>query len=317
MSDQTPGDRESTERSILEDLALENLKERRRIRRWGIFFKLFVVVYLVVVTAMISMNNLPSPAAGEHTALVELEGTIARNSDVDADVVAQGLRNAFKAQESKAVILRINSPGGSPVQAGLINTEMHRLREKYPDKPLYVVIGDMCASGGYYAAVAAERIYADQASIVGSIGVLMNSFGLVEAMNKLGVERRLYTAGEHKAFLDPFSPVKPSERRHVDELLDQVHQQFIDTVRADRGGRLSPDPKIFSGLFWTGQEALRLGLVDEFGSAGSVAREVVGAERIVDYTPKEDFLGRLTKQLGVAIANTLKTSLIWDRVQLQ
>lgn len=316
MNDQPSSDQESTDRSILEDLARENLKERRRARRWGIFFKTFFALYLVFVTAAIFTDVVPKPA-GEHTALVDLEGTIARNSDVDADAVARGLRSAFEARDSKAVILRINSPGGSPVQAGLINTEMHRLREKYPDKPLYVVITDMCASGGYYAAVAADRIFADQASIVGSIGVLMNSFGLVDAIEKLGVERRLYTAGEHKAFLDPFTPVKPAERRHVDELLDQVHQQFIDTVRADRGDRLSPDPEIFSGLFWTGQEALRLGLVDEFGSAGSVARDVVGAENIVDYTPKEDLLGRVTKQLGVSIANTLKSNLIWDRVRLQ
>lgn len=315
MNEQTPSDQESTERSILEDLARENLKERRRIRRWGIFFKLFVVVYLIVVTVMISVDRIPA-AAGEHTALVELEGTIARSSDVDADMIARGLRDAFEAEDSKAVILRINSPGGSPVQAGLINTEMHRLRDEYPDKPLYVVIGDMCASGGYYAAVAADKIYADQASIVGSIGVLLNSFGLVEAMKELGVERRLYTAGEHKAFLDPFSPVKPSEREHIDKLLAQIHQQFISTVRADRGEKLSPDPKIFSGLFWTGQEALRLGLVDELGSAGAVARDVVGAEKIVDYTPKQDFLGRITKQLGVSIANTLMSSAIWDRMRL-
>lgn len=316
MNDQPSSDQESTDRSILEDLARENLKERRRARRWGIFFKTLFALYLVFVTVAISMDVVPRPA-GEHTALVDLEGTIARNSDVDADVIARGLRNAFEAEDSKAVILRINSPGGSPVQAGLINTEMHRLRDKYPDKPLYVVITDMCASGGYYAAVAADRIYADQASIVGSIGVLMNGFGLVDAIEKLGVERRLFTAGEHKAFLDPFSPVKPAERRHVDELLDQVHQQFIDTVRADRGDRLSPDPEIFSGLFWTGQDALRLGLVDEFGSAGSVARDVVGAEKIVDYTPKEDLLGRVTKQLGVSIANTLKSSLIWDRIRIE
>lgn len=316
MNDQPSSDQESTDRSILEDLARENLKERRRARRWGIFFKTFFALYLVFVTVAISMDVVPRPA-GEHTALVDLEGTIARNSDVDADVIARGLRNAFEAKDSKAVILRINSPGGSPVQAGLINTEMHRLREKYPDKPLYVVITDMCASGGYYAAVAADRIYADQASIVGSIGVLMNSFGLVDAIEKLGVERRLFTAGEHKAFLDPFTPVKPAERRHVDELLDQVHQQFIDTVRAGRGDRLSPDPEIFSGLFWTGQEALRLGLVDDFGSAGSVARDVVGAENIVDYTPQEDLLGRVTKQLGVSIANTLKSSLVWDRIRIQ
>jgi protease IV len=315
MNDQTSSDRESTERSVLEDLVQETLKERRRSRRWGIFFKLFFAAYLIVVTLMLAVDNIAKPA-GEHTALVELEGTIARNSDVDADIIATGLRNAFKAEDSKAVILRINSPGGSPVQAGLINTEMHRLREEYPDKPLYVVITDICASGGYYAAVAADRIYADPASIVGSIGVLMNGFGLVEAIEKLGVERRLYTAGENKAILDPFLPVRPSDRQHVDELLEQVHEQFINTVRNDRGERLSPDPEIFSGLYWTGQEALRLGLVDEFGSAGSVARDVVGAEKIVDYTPQDDFLSRVTKQIGVSIANTLKASLLRDRFEI-
>lgn len=301
----------STERSILEELARDNLKERRRARRWGIFFKSVFAAYLIGVTIMVSMDSISTPT-GTHTALVDLEGTIARNSDVDADEVARGLRNAFQAEDSRAVILRINSPGGSPVQAGMINTEMHRLREKYPNKPLYVVIGDVGASGGYYAAVAADKIYADRASIVGSIGVLMNSFGLVDAMDKLGVERRLITSGEHKDFMDPFSPVDPSDRRHAQELLDQVHQQFIDTVKADRGEKLSPDPEIFSGLFWTGQEALELGLVDEFGTAGSVARDVVGAEDIIDYTPQEDLISRMTKQLGVSIAETLKSAVMWE-----
>lgn len=301
----------STERSILEELARDNLKERRRARRWGIFFKSVFAAYLIGVTILVSMDGISTPT-GKHTALVDLEGTIARDSDVNADEIARGLRNAFEAESSQAVILRINSPGGSPVQAGLINTEMHRLRDKYPDKPLYVVIGDVCASGGYYAAVAADRIYADRASIVGSIGVLMNSFGLVEAMEKIGVERRLITSGEHKDFMDPFSPVDPADRRHAEQLLEQVHQQFIDTVKADRGEKLSPDPDIFSGLFWTGQEALELGLVDEFGSAGSVARDVVGAENIIDYTPRDDFLGRVTKQLGVSIAETLKSAVMWE-----
>lgn len=304
MSEPSSPEQPSPDRQILEDLARDNLKERRRGRRWGIFFKLFFAAYLIVVTSFLVLDSVPS-TVGEHTALVDLEGTIAREADVDADRIVQGLRDAFEAQGSQAVILRINSPGGSPVQSRLINVEMHRLRDQYPDKPLYVVITDMGASGGYYVAVAGERIYADPASIVGSIGVLMNGFGLQDAMQKLGVERRLYTAGEHKAFLDPFSPVKPDERRHIDQLLDQVHQQFIDTVRADRGERLSPDPEIFSGLFWTGQEALRLGLVDEFGSAGSVAREVVGAPKIVNYTPRDDLLGRITRELGVAIAETL------------
>lgn len=299
----------TTERSILEDLARENLRERKRTRRWGIFFKTIFILYLIVVTVMLSMDGISRPA-GAHTALVDLEGTIARQSDVDADRIVEGLRKAFKAEEAKAVILRINSPGGSAVQASQINREMHRLREKYPDKPLYAVIGDIGASGGYYAAVGAERIYADPASVVGSIGVLLNSFGLEEAMEKLGVERRLLTAGEHKGFLDPFSPMSDFDRRHAREMLDQVHQQFIETVKADRGGKLSSDPKIFSGLFWSGQEALRLGLVDEFGTAGQVARDVVGAENIIDYTPKEDLFGRFTRELGVGIARVLKTDLV-------
>jgi protease-4 len=312
MSDESrTNDQATTERSILEDLARETLRERRRARRWGILFKSLFGLYLIALTIMVVMDGISRPA-GEHTALVDLEGTIARDSDVDADQIAQGLREAFEAEDSKAVILRINSPGGSPVQAGLINTEIHRLREMYPDKPLYAVITDMCASGGYYAAVAADKIYADKASIVGSIGVLLNSFGVVKAMEKLGVERRLITAGEHKALLDPFSPLKSFDRQHVEQLLDQVHQQFIDTVKADRGEILRDDPEIFSGLFWTGEEALELGLIDEFGSAGSVARDVVGAEKIVDYTPQEDLFGRFTKQLGVSVANTLKSGIVLD-----
>jgi len=316
MSEQTNGDGESVERNILEDLAHENLRERKRARRWGIFFKSLFGLYLIAVTVMIAGNGIPTPT-GPHTALVDLEGTIAANSEADADTINEGLRNAFKATESKAVILRINSPGGSPVQASQINAEIHRLREKYPDKPLYAVVTDMCASGGYYVAVAADRIYADRASIVGSIGVLMDGFGFVNAMDKVGVERRLITSGKHKGILDPFSPLKPFDREYAEKLLDQVHQQFIDTVKADRGEKLSDSPDIFSGLFWTGQEALRLGLIDEFGTVGSVARDVVGADTVVDYTPKQDLLGRVTKQLGVTIAGALKSSLISDRFQLR
>lgn len=316
MSDEHTTDQSNMERSVLEDLTRETLRERKRARRWGIFFKSVFLLYLIVVTVMLNADGISTPT-GAHTALVNMEGTIARSADVDADLIAEGLRNAFKAEDSKAVILRINSPGGSAVQASQINAEMHRLREKYPDKPLYVVVGDVCASGGYYAAVAADRIYADPASIVGSIGVLLNSFGLVKAMDKIGVERRLLTAGEHKGILDPFSPMSDFDRQHAKEMLDQVHQQFINTVKADRGEKLSPDPKIFSGLFWSGEEALRLGLVDEFGTVGQVARDVVGAETVVDYTPKEDLLGRFTKQLGVSIADTLKIGLVSDGFRME
>ena len=316
MNDQKPGDEGSIERDILTDLAREALRERRRSRRWGIFFKSAFGLYLILVTVMIAGNGIPTPT-GPHTAMVDLEGTISADSQANADTIIEGLRDAFKAEDSKAVILRINSPGGSPVQASEINAEIHRLREKYPDKPLYAVVTDMCASGGYYVAVAADRIYANRASIVGSIGVLMNGFGFVDAMNKLGIQRRLFTAGKHKGLLDPFSPLKPFDKEYAEKLLDQVHQQFVDTVKADRGERLSDNPDIFSGLFWTGQEALRLGLIDEFGSVGSVARDVVGADTIIDYTPHQNLFGRVTRQLGVSIANSLKSSLLSDRFELQ
>ncbi|MGA8259223.1 MAG: signal peptide peptidase SppA [Arenicellales bacterium] len=316
MNDQKSGGKESVERDILADLAREALRERRRSRRWGIFFKSVFGLYLIAVTVLIAGNGIPTPT-GPHTALVDLEGTIEPNSQASADTIIEGLRDAFKAESSKAVILRINSPGGSPVQASEINSEIHRLREKYPDKPVYAVVTDMCASGGYYVAVAADRIYANRSSIVGSIGVLMNGFGFVDAMNKLGIQRRLFTAGKHKGLLDPFSPLKPFDKEYAEKLLDQVHQQFVDTVKADRGERLSDNPDIFSGLFWTGQEALRLGLIDEYGSVGSVARDVVGADTIVDYTPHQNLFGRVTRKLGVSIANSLRSSLLSNRFELQ
>lgn len=302
------GSQQSVERSVLEELAFGALKERRRARRWGIFFKALFATYLIGVTIVLAVDHI-SPPAGPHTALVNLEGVIGRNADVDAAFVAKGLTDAFEAEDSKAVILRIDSPGGSPVQSSLINREIHRLREQYPDKPLYVVIGDVCASGGYYVAVAAEKIFANKASIVGSIGVVLSSFGLVDAIHKYGIERRLFTAGEHKALLDPFSPIAPGERRHLQDLLDRVHRQFIETVKADRGDKLSPNPDVFSGLFWTGEEALRLGLVDEFGGVGYVAREVVGAKTVIDYTPRENLFGQVTKQLGVSIGEALRSGL--------
>jgi len=243
--------------------------------------------------------------SGKHTALVELRGEISANSISSADNINTGLQNAFKDKKTQGVILRINSPGGSPVQAGYINDEIRRLRAEYPDIPLYAVIEDVCASGGYYVAAAADKIYVDKASIVGSIGVLMNGFGYTGAMKKLGIERRLLTAGENKGFLDPFSPLDPQQQKYAREMLKDIHQQFIQVVQQGRGERLRNVPEIFSGIVWTGQKSIELGLADALGSAEFVAREIIKAEDIVDYTAKESFAERFAKRLGSATANAL------------
>jgi protease-4 len=302
---------EGWERGVLERLALATLDEQRRARRWGIFFKLFFAAYLVVVLVMLVGEPRGGKAlTGHYTALVELDGVIAPDSQANADNVISGLRAAFEAKNTVGIVLRANSPGGSPVQAGYIYDEILRLREKYPKTPLYAVIGDVCASGCYYAVAAADRIYADKASIVGSIGVLMNSFGFTDAMKKLGVERRLLTAGEHKGFLDPFSAMKPEDRVHAQKLLNRIHQQFIGRVREGRGEALKETRDMFSGLFWTGEDAIGMGLVDEFGSASYVAREVVGAEEIVDFTQRENVFDRFAKRLGTAMAQTLGAEIL-------
>ena len=298
---------EGWEREALERIALEALREQRRARRWSIFFKLAFLAYLFILLGVLVAGReaaAPIPG-GRHTALVDIEGVIAQDAPANADTVVQGLRAAFEHERTAGVILRINSPGGSPVQAGQIYDEIRRLREKHPDIPIYAVITDIAASGAYYVAAAADEIYADKASLVGSIGVLMDGFGFVEAMRKLGIERRLLTAGERKGFLDPFSPADPEDVAHMKRLLEQVHRQFIRAVREGRGDRLKDDPVIFSGLIWTGEEGVRLGLVDGLGSPGFVAREVIGAERIVDFTPREDLLERLTERLGLAVARAL------------
>src|SRR5688500_8506261 len=245
------------ERQAIERIALAGLIEQRRARRWGIFFKLLIFSYLFALL-FIGMGWIGKKDAGtgKHTALVEINGVISHISLASADNVTAGLQDAFKDKRTHGVILRINSPGGSPVQAGHINEEIRRLRTKYPDIPLYAVVEDIGASGGYYIAVAADRIYVDKASIVGSIGVLMDGFGFTGAMEKLGVERRLMTAGENKAILDPFSPQKPEEREFAQKMLNEIHQQFITVVREGRGERLKQDPKIFTGLFWTGEASV-------------------------------------------------------------
>jgi protease-4 len=299
------------ERDLLERLAFAALTEQRRARRWGIFFKLFFAAYLVLILVLAQSDSWSGKAlTTNHTALVDVEGVISADSLANADNVISGLRAAFENKSAQGVVIRANSPGGSPVQAGYINDEIKRLRAKYPRTPIYAVIGDMCASGCYYVVAAADKIYADKASIVGSIGVLMNGFGFVDTMKKVGVERRLMTAGEHKGFLDPFGPVKPAEAKHAQQMLDEIHRQFIETIRQGRGAALKETKDMFSGLFWTGEDAIKMGLVDSLGGASYVAREVIGAEDIVDYTYRENVFDRFARRLGTAMAQTIGTDLL-------
>ena len=300
-------DLESWERKTLEKLALSALQEQRRARQWSIFFRLLTLAFMFILLfeMMGWFNKGDAPLSGKHTALVELRGVIAAGGDTHADRVIGGLREAFKDKGTKGVILLINSPGGSPVQAGYINDEMRRLRAKYPQIPLYAVVEDICASGGYYAAAAADKIFVDKASIVGSIGVLMDGFGFTGTMEKMGVERRLMTAGENKGFLDPFSPVNASQKAHAQKMLNEIHQQFITVVRQGRGQRLKETPDMFSGLFWSGEKSIQLGLADAIGSADYVAREVVKAEEIVDFTPQEGIAERFAKRFGAATASAI------------
>ena len=307
MSDEIKNEnKEEWQADVISKLAFAAVNEQRRTRRWGIFFKALFFLYLLILfimayTSSDTTSNLGK--ASSHTALIEVQGVIADGAEASADNIIQGLRAAFKEPKAKAVILRINSPGGSPVQAGYVYDEVKRLRTKYKNKKVYAVVTDMCASGGYYIAVAADEIYADKASIIGSIGVLMNGFGFTEAMKKVGVERRLYTAGTSKGFLDPFSEVKTSDKKHIESLLGTIHKQFIDTVKEGRGKRLVDDKKIFTGLVWTGEESVALGLTDGLGSSSFVAREIIEAEKIIDYTPRVSYLDRFADRLGVAMAS--------------
>lgn len=299
------------EQSLVNELAREVLHEQRRNRRWGIFFKLLLALYLFSFLLIYIVQNTDTGSFSDekHTALIEVHGVIAADTEARADYIVTGLRNAFKDENTQGVILRINSPGGSPVQAGYINDEIHRLKEKHPEIPVYAVISDICASGGYYIAAAADKIYANKASIVGSIGVIMAGFGFVDAIEKLGIERRVLHAGESKDFMDPFRPIKPDETVHVQGLLDEIHQQFIDVVKKGRGERLTDDDQLFSGLFWSGQESINLGLVDELASASEVARNVIGAEDIIDFTRRESYLDRFARQMGSAMLRSIQDNI--------
>jgi protease-4 len=298
---------EGWERKILEKVALAAVAEQRAARRWGIIFKSLILLYLFAVLFVgigwIKRGDYKSP--GRHTALVELRGVIASDGLASADNMTSGLQAAFKDSNTQGVILRINSPGGSPVQAGHINDEIKRLRAQYPNIPLYAVVEDICASGGYYVAAAADKIYVDKASIVGSIGVVMDGFGFTGTMEKLGVERRAITAGENKKFLDPFSPMNPAHKEYAEKMLGDIHQQFIAVVRSGRGSRLKESPDIFSGLVWVGQKSIELGLADGLGTVESVARDVIKAEDVVDFTPHENLAERVARRFGAAMAEAL------------
>jgi protease-4 len=299
------------ERKVLEKLALEALAEQRRGRRWGIFFKLLGFGYLAVVLVLaLDLGSGDKVAEGEKfTALVNLNGVIKAKGDSNAEDVISSLQAAFEDKHTAGVILRINSPGGSPVQSGIINDEMRRLRAKHPDIPLHVVVEDVCASGGYYVAVAADKIFVDKASIVGSIGVLMDGFGFTGTMDKLGIERRLLTAGVSKGFLDPFSPENENDKAHARQMLGEIHQQFIDVVRNGRGKRLKETPEMFSGLMWSGARSIELGLVDGYGTVDSVARDVIKASEVRDFSIKQNFAEKFAKQFGAQMGESLSAAL--------
>jgi protease-4 len=297
-----PSHKTAWERDTLERLAFATLAEQRASRRWRIFFRF---AWLALIVALFWTGAHKGGMGGAnpsqpHTAVVAIKGEIADGADASAEWVVTALRAAFEDEGSRAVVLQINSPGGSPVQAGIINDEIRRLKEKHK-KPVYAVVEESCASAAYYIAVAADEIYVDKASIVGSIGVLMDGFGFTGLMDKLGVERRLMTAGVNKGFLDPFSPQTKNQRAHAQTLLDQIHKQFIQVVRDGRGKRLKETPELFSGLFWSGEQAVQLGLADGLGNLDYVAREIVKAEDVIDYTRHENVAERLAKRFGAAI----------------
>lgn len=297
---------------LLEKTLLASVQEQRRSRRWGIFFKSLTFLYLIGALFLFSPLGAidGSGATGKpHTALIEVRGAIADQQEASADNLVTSLRRAFKDEQTRGVVLRINSPGGSPVQSGYVYDEIKRLRALNPEVKVYAVIADIGASGAYYIAAAADEIYADKASLVGSIGVTAAGFGFVETLDKLGVERRTYTAGEHKAFLDPFQPERQDEREFWQTVLETTHQQFIEQVREGRGDRLQEHPELFSGLVWSGEQALELGLIDGLSSASAVARDIVGTEELVDFTHRESPFQRFSRQLGTSIGNTLATHL--------
>lgn len=316
MNNQNPESRNDWERNLIEKLAFAALEEQKRSRRWGIFFKSMTLLAFIAIPLIAAYPELESELGnGEaHVAVVNVQGEIMENGPANAKDIIEGLRSAARDKNAKAIILNINSPGGSPVQAAYVYDEIRRLKQIQPERPIYTVVGDICASGGYYIAAASDKIFVNPASLIGSIGVIMNGFGFTQSMDKLGVERRLLTAGEHKAMLDPFSAVNPQESQHMQGLINQVHQQFIDAVRQSRGDRLkdSPNNQLFSGLVWTGAESIRLGIADAVGSVDSVSESEFGTRHIVDYTPKDHLLDRLAGRLGTSFAHAMSSHLLLE-----
>jgi protease-4 len=294
------------QRNVIEKLATAALSEQKTARRWGTFFKGLTFSYLLIFLLMLfGVFGADKKKFDAHTALIEINGVIQAGGEVTADAVMASLKDAYESKGTKGIILRINSPGGSPVQAGIINDEIRRQKKLHPKIPVYAVVEDICASGGYYIAAAADKIYVDKASIVGSIGVLMDGYGFTEAMKKVGVERRLMTAGENKAMLDPFSPVNPRHQELAQAMLDEIHEQFKTVVRQGRGTRLKETPDTFSGLFWSGEQSIKIGLADAVGSADYVAREIIKQEEIVDFTYQDDLASRIAKRIGASVSNTI------------
>ncbi len=301
------------EKELIEKLAFAAINEQKAARRWGIFFKSLGFTYLLILLGVAVYPQFKEGIVSgkQHAAIIDVLGVIAQGEATNASSVITGLQDAIKDKNTKGIILNINSPGGSPVQSAYIYDEIKRLKKLHPETPIYSVVGDLCASGGYYVAAASDKIFVNQASIIGSVGVVMNGFGFTTVMEKIGVERRLLTSGAHKAMLDPFSPVKPEESKHMQTLMDQVHQQFIAAVRQGRGDRLkeAEAPELFSGLVWTGAEGVKLGLADDFGSVDSVAREQLGTDEKVNFTPQEHLIDRLAGKFGAAFAHSINTLL--------
>ena len=310
-------DNNAWQQQTIEKLALSGLKEQKTARRWSIFFKIITFAYLGLLLILAFGWFGGKNSAAPHTALIEVNGVIEAGGDVNADSFISSLHDAYESSGTKGIILRFNTPGGSPVQAGIINDEIKRQKALHPKIPVYGVVEDICASGGYYIAVATDKIYVDKGSIVGSIGVLMDGYGFTEVMKKVGVERRLMTAGVNKGMLDPFSPVNPKHQALAQAMLNEVHEQFKTVVRQGRGSRLKETPETFSGLFWSGEQSIKLGLADALGSADYVAREVIKQEEIVDYTTQETVVDRFAKRLGASMAKSIGLDAMTKGIQLR
>ena len=298
------------QQAAIEKLANSAAAEQKTARRWSIFFKALTFIYLfTLLFIFLGWIGKHSESSGDHTAVINISGVIGAGDEVTAESVITSLNDAYESKGTKGLILRINSPGGSPVQAGMINDEIKRQKKLHPTIPVIAVVEDICASGGYYIAAAADKIYVDKASIVGSIGVLMDGYGFTEVMKKVGVERRLLTAGENKGMLDPFSPTNPKQVALAQTMLDEIHEQFKNVVREGRGNRLHETPQVFSGLFWSGAESIKLGLADAIGSTDYVAREVIKQEEIVDFTAQDGLADRFAKRLGASISQHISSKL--------